>query len=268
MILKYRFSKGLALLAILLVLADLQLAWARDIEYKNSEVNINVTAGEPTEIQFSDNVAGGYKRERSALSITKRGESLIVFSAETLQPQGEAILVQLNDGRSYSIRVQQSSAESPRDAVVAIKDERGSRAAASEEEEPPYRDKRFEYAPPSTVSGLMREMILAGEFGKAQVQGYRASDIHKGEVLLNDGAVIAKIERIFVGPNLWGYVLEAENVLDQSQRLNPATFRLDGTRAISMTNWELSPKPYNIEEQLSGKDKTKIYVITKARSRK
>ena len=242
-----------------------RLAWARDVEYSNSEVNVNVSPGEPTQIQFPGKIAGGFKKKSSAVSIERKDDTLIVFAGDNMPSSGEAILVRLEDGRSYSMRIMRASAASPRDPTVSIKDERGSIIAGSEEEEPAYREKNFEYAPPNQVSGLMREMILAMELGKKAIAGYRVSDQYSGEVVLDDGTIRAKVDKIFIGPNLWGYVLSAENMLDQSQKLNPASFRLDGTRAISFTNWELAARPLNVEQQISGKDKTKVYIVTRAR---
>lgn len=245
--------------------AVFQSAWARDVDYKNSEVTVHVTPGEPTEIQFPGKISGGFKRRQSALSIDRKDDALILFASEGLSLQGEAILVRLGDGRSYSVRVARSSADSPRDPIVRLRDERGAITGANEEEEPAYREKSFEYAPATQISGLMREMMLTAEFGKAAVPGYRESDRFKGEVVLNDGTLVATVERIFIGPNLWGYVIDVQNLLDTSQRINPASFRLDGTRAVSARNWELAPRPMNAEQQLAAKERTKIYIITKAK---
>lgn len=239
-------------------------AYARDINYKEGEIQVRVVPGEPSEVQFPGKISGGFKRRQSALSIDRREDSLILFVGEQLPATGEAIIVRLNDGRSYSMRVVRASQDAPRDPVVRIRDARAG-VFASDEEEPAYKEKNFAYAPPSQISGLMREMVLATEFGKANIQGYRANDVHRGQVVLNDGTLVAKIDRIFVGPNLWGYVLDAENQLDTMQVINPASFRLDGTRAISMKNWELAPRPMNAEQELAGKESTKIYIITRAK---
>jgi hypothetical protein len=101
-------------------------------------------------------------------------------------------------------------------------------------------------------------MMLSTEFGKKSIAGYRASDRYKGQVVLDDGTIRAVVENIFIGSNLWGYVVTAQNQLDTTQKINPATFRLDGTRAISANNWELAPKPVTVEQQVAGKDKAKI----------
>ncbi|MCB0320345.1 MAG: hypothetical protein KDD60_05410, partial [Bdellovibrionales bacterium] len=134
-----------------------------------------------------------------------------------------------------------------------------------EEEVAPYERREFEEKDPQSVPGFMRELILAAEFGKQKIPGYRISDQYRGETVLNDGTLRATVDKIFIGPNLWGYVIDAANELDVSQKINPASFRLDGTRAVSLTNWELSAKPMNIEQQIAGKHKTKVYVITKPR---
>jgi hypothetical protein len=111
----------------------------------------------------------------------------------------------------------------------------------------------------------MREMVLVAEFGKKTIPGYTLSERHKGETVVSDGALLAKIDKIFIGPNLWGYVLDTTNLLDQSQKLNAAAFRIDGTRAISASNWELAARPLNVEEQIAAKHNTKVYIVTRAR---
>ncbi len=242
-----------------------EVSLARDIEYKNSEVTVNVSPGEPTQVQFPGRISGGFKKKLSAISIERKDDSLIIFSTENLSAAGEAIIVRLDDGRSYSVRIAKTGSGATRDALVSIKDDRGSIIASTDEESPAYREKNFEYAPPTQVSGLMREMVLAAELGKKSISGYKVSEQYTGQVVLDDGTMKASIDRIFIGPNLWGYVLNTENLLDSSQKINPASFRLDGTRAVSATNWELAPRPLNIEQQISGKDKTKVYIITKAR---
>jgi hypothetical protein len=91
------------------------------------------------------------------------------------------------------------------------------------------------------------------------------TDAYKGQQVLNDGTLMATIDRIYIGPTLWGYVLDTQNSLEQTQKINPAAFRVDGTRAVSAKNWELAPLPMTIEQQLSGKHKTKVYIVTKAK---
>lgn len=242
-------------------------AMARDVEYNagGGEIVIYVNPGEPTQVQLPGMVAGGYKKKDASIVLDKRDQDLIVFANQGLNPNGEAFIVRLEDGRSYSIRAKKASADNVRDDFVNILDSRGSIVMAKEEEEPAYKEKNFGYAPPSQISGLMREMMLLSEFGKSSVAGYRRSDKYKGQVVLDDGTVLATIDSIYIGPNLWGYVLDAKNLLNTTQRVNPASFRLDGTRAVSASNWELAPKPFNVEQQLAGKDQTKIYIVTRAR---
>ncbi len=239
------------------------LSFARDIDYKNEEVSVYVTAGEPTQIQFPGSITGGYKRKTSSISLERRNESLVIFPQSAIADKGEAIIVELKDGRTYSIRIQNSTDSTPRDDIIRIDDSRP--ISASEEESPPYREKSFQYAPPSQISGLMRELVLNAEFGKTSIQGYRVSDLHKGDVVLNDGTIVAKIDKMYMGPNLWGYVIDAENLLGQTQKINPASFRIDGTRAVSASNWELAPKPVTTEENVAAKHRTKIYIVAKAR---
>jgi hypothetical protein len=241
-------------------------AHARDVDYTNSEVSVFVTPGEPTQVQFPGEVTGGVKRKASALSLQYTKSDLVLFASEGISDQGEAIIVRLKDGRSFSLRVRRAGEGNNRDDVIKLNDRAGAFTASDESEEPAYKEKKFDYAPPTQVSGLVREMVLAAEFGKKGIAGYRPSDRFRGETVLNDGTIKATIETIFVGSNLWGYVIEAQNLLDQSQKINPASFRLDGTRAVSATNWELAARPVTLEQQIAGKDKTKIYIVTRARS--
>lgn len=255
------------LIAVLGVMSVSLSAFARDVDYKNGEVAVYVNPSEPTQIQFPGVISGGFKRKLSALSLDRKDSDLIIFASEGINDAGEAIIVRLQDGRSYSIRVKRASTANPRDASVRLEDDRTG-VLADDEEEPAYKEKKFDYAPPSQVSGLMREMMLNAEFGKLNITGYRVSDRYKGETVLNDGTVNATIDRIFIGPTLWGYVIDAQNMIEEGQKINPASFRLDGTRAVGASRWELAPKPLNVEQQVSGKDRAKIYIVTRAKKQR
>lgn len=253
------------LLIISALCAFIGTSFAVDLEYKNSELEIYVTSGEPTQITFPGEISGGFKRKESPLSIDRKGSDLILFSRDGLDSKGEALIVRLTDGRSYSLRIQPTAEGAVRNDVVRIIDSRESIMNNDPEEDPAYREKKFDYAPPNIVSGLVREMILYSEFGKKNISGYRTSDEYKGEKFLDDGTLQATIDKIFIGPNLWGYVVDVKNLLNQSQKIDPATFRIEGTRAISMDNWELAPKPNLPEQELAGKHSAKIYIVTKAK---
>ena len=242
-------------------------AAARDVEYNsgNGEIEVYVNVGEPTELVFEGGkIKDGFKNSNAGIAIDKKDSSLIVFGKESMHENGEAILVRLDDGRSYPIRIRRASSDNPRDAQVLISDGRGA-MGGDEEEEAPYKERSYDYAPPSKVSGLMREMVLVAEFGKKNIPGYTMSERYKGQTVVSDGTILAKVDKIFVGPNLWGYVLDTTNLLDQSQKLNAATFRIDGTRAISASSWELTARPLNVEEQISGKHNAKVYIVTRSR---
>jgi TraK protein len=238
---------------------------ARELDYKSGEeVPVFVSVGEPSVIEFPGVVSGGYKNSNAGLAIEKKEGSLIIFGKENMSEKGEVVLVRMQDGRTFPLRVYRADDNNPRDPKVTINDEKG--AFGLEETGPkPFEERAFNYAPPSKVSGLMREMVLVAEFGKTTITGYTISEKFKGQTVVSDGTILAKIDKILIGPNLWGYVLDTTNLLDQGQRLNPATFRVDGTRAISSSNWELAPRPLNVEEQLSNKHNTKVYVITRAK---
>ena len=249
------------------VLSGFTSAFARDVEYSagGGEIEVYVNVGEPTEILFEGGkIKDGFKNSNAGIALDKKDSSLVVFGKESMNENGEAILVRLDDGRSYPIRIRRANSDNPRDAQITISDGKG--AMGTDEEEPaPYKERSYDYAPPSKVSGLMREMVLVAEFGKKNISGYTMSERHKGQTVVSDGAILSKVDKIFVGPNLWGYVLDTTNLLDQSQKLNAATFRIDGTRAISASSWELTARPLNVEEQISGKHNAKVYIVTRAR---
>ena len=244
-----------------------QEASARDVEYSsgNGEIPVWVNVGEPTEIIFEGGmIKDGFKNSKAGLALERKESSLIIFGKENLAEGGEALLVRLDNGQSYPLRIRKASTENPRDAQVVVGDGKGA-LGAEEEAPPPYDERSYNYAPASKVSGLMREMALVSEFGKSGIPGYQVSDKYRGQTVISDGSLVAKIDKIFVGANLWGYVLDASNLLDQSQRINPATFRIDGTRAISASRWELSARPMTVEHQIAGAHNAKVYIVTRAR---
>lgn len=252
--------------ALLVAFASGSSAYARDVEYQGGEVSVYVNPNEPTQVKFPGPISGGFKKRISTLSLDRRENDLFVFANERLSENGEAIIVRLEDGRSFSLRVLRAGDQYVRDDVVRVLEKKDGIIVNDEEDGlPPSEDRKFDYAPPTQISGLMRELVLVTEFGKRNISGYRATDVYRGQTVLNDGTMLATVETIFIGPNLWGYVISARNLLDQTQRLNPATFRIDGTRAISAKNWELAPRPLDIEQQIAGKHETKIYVVTRAK---
>ena len=255
---------ALAFLGVIFLGINPHNAEAKSVDYEDSEVAVHVTPGEPTQIQFPSPIDGGFMKKSSALSLQPKESDLIVFAKDNISESGEAIIVRLKNGRSYSLRISKATTDKPRDDHVTINDSRGS-IMGTEEEEPEYKERKFEYAPPSQVSGMMREMVLAAEFGKASIAGYRATDAYRGQTVFNDGTMVATVDKIFMGTNLWGYVIDVKNLLDQTQKVNPAAFRIDGTRAVSAKNWELAPVPLTIENQIAAAHTTKVYIVTKAR---
>lgn len=240
-------------------------AFAKDIEYKGNEIRVRALPGEPTQVSFPDKVQGGFKTNLSNLSVDRRDRDLIIFASKGLPESGEAIIVRLKNGRSYSMRVIPAKDIDQRDDVIRILDDRKNYASQTIKDKKAYEQGHHGFAPPAAVSGLLRELILTTEFGKESIAGYNPSTRYNGEVVLDDGSIVAKIKNIYIGSNHWGYILEAQNKLDQTIQLNPATFRLDGTRAISISNFELKPRPMNIEQQIARKDKAYVYIVTKAR---
>ncbi len=242
--------------------------FARDVQYQqgDGEIEVYVNIGEPTEIMFEGGqIKDGFHNSNAPIAIQNKGSALILFGKQNMSAEGAALIVRLNDGRSYPIRVLVASKENPRDAQLLIEDGKGAFGAEEESAPEGYTERSYEYAPASKVSGLMREMVLVAEFGKKTIPGYTSSEKYKGQTVVSDGSILAKIDRMFIGPNLWGYVLDTTNLLDQSQKLNPATFRIDGTRAVSASAWELAARPLNVEEQISNKHNAKVYIVTRSR---
>ena len=181
---KIRTLRTLALAFIAVAMAPLA-ALARDVDYNNEEISIYVTPGEPTQVRFPGVVGGGVKKKVSSLSLQHNDSDLVIFATEALNDNGEAIIVRLKDGRSYSVRVRRSGDTKQRDDVVRVNDS-SSVLSDPNEAEPQSRERKFDYAPPSQVSGLMREMVLVAELGKKSIPGYRVSDSYKGEPVPKD----------------------------------------------------------------------------------
>lgn len=259
----------LGLLVITLAVAQLLIlttdSFARDIKYMGGELSIYVNPGEPTQLLFPGKIQSGFKPKNSRLALDRKENYLVIFSQPDLTEEGEALLVMLDDKRSYAVRVIPSDDDNARDEIVKVIDERED---TDPESTPPTQDFIPRGAAPANIpAGLMREMILAAEMGKQKnVPGYKRSNKYTGETVLHDGSIEAKIDEIFMGPEMWGYVLSVENLLDTNQKLNPATFRLDGTRAVSAERWELAARPQTAEQQLSGAHKAKVYIITRSLS--
>jgi hypothetical protein len=258
-------TSGIALVLSMSICASPALA--RDVQYNGGEETVYVKPGEPTQITFPGKISGGFKKKSSSVSLERQDNYLIVFAQQNLSLDGESIIVHLADKRTYSLRVLPATGGMPKDGQVTISDNR-----APEVDEEPTVDSKTDgpkvFAPPTAISGLMREMMLVSEFGKKKgIPGYRRSNRFSGETVLDDGALSAKIDEIFMGTDLWGYVLSVENKLQTNQKVNPATFRLDGTRAVSCDKWELSARPLTSEQQVAQAHKGHVYIVTRAKRR-
>jgi len=260
-----RIAKVLLILTCAVMLSA-GSALARELTYTGNEETIFVKPGEPTQITFPSKIEGGFKRKNSAVNLERQENYLVVFAQPALSLEGEAIIVHLADKRTYSLRITPATGGMAKDGQVTIVDNRVPEASSEEDPTSPQQAKQV--APPSAIAGLMREMVLVAEFGKRKgIPGFRRSNRYSGETVLNDGTLEAKIDEIFMGTDLWGYVLSVENLLETGQKINPATFRLDGTRAVSADRWELSPRPLTSEQRLANAHKGKVYIITRAKRR-
>jgi hypothetical protein len=258
----------IAFIALLPIVFFSNETLARDINYSGGEQTIYVSPGEPTQINFPGKIEGGYKSKNSPIALEKQDNYLIVFANDQLTVDGSAVLVHLADKRSYAIRIRPATSPGQKDVSVNILDPREAEAPETTDEQGTAKldQKENAFAPPTAVAGLMREMMLISEFGKkSQITGYRKSNRYSGETVLHDGTLEAKIDQIYMGTDMWGYILNVENLLNTSHKINPATFRLDGTKAISAQRWELSARPVNGEQQLANVHKGKVYIVTAAK---
>jgi hypothetical protein len=242
-------------------------AYARDVDYGGSEIPVYVTPGEPTQITFPSKIAGGFKRKHTSLALERQGNFLVVFAQPEIPYEGEALLVHIDDRRSYALRILPSDDDNRRDEFINIRDTRDDYFNDGDG----VKDERFPvqgYAPPTIVPGLMREMILIAEFGKrGGIPGYSRSNTYTGETILHDGTIQAKVKEMFLGNALWGYIIEVENLLDTTYRINPAAFRLDGTRAVLAERWELAARPQTAEQAIANAHKANLYIVTKSLKR-
>ena len=257
----------IAFLAMCLVMLP-SLVEAREIRYQGEEVTVYVKPGEPTQLEFPSIVQGGFRRENSAVLLERQEKYLVVFAQPQIASEGEVVIVHLDDTRSYSIRLKPAEGENSRDSSIQLIDSRPPPVPDGGDDFDPTEEPKTsgKFAPPSKVAGFMRQLVLVAEFGKRKaIPGYRKSNRFSGEVVLNDGAMEATIDEIYIGSNYWGYVISVENQLETVQKINPAAFRLDGTRAVSMSRTQLAPKPLTVEQNIAGAHKAKVYVITRAK---
>jgi hypothetical protein len=258
----------LAFVALSPLLPNGSTAWARDINYAGDEVEIFVRPGEATQIEFPGRVEGGYKPRHAALVLEKRDRYMIAFAQPDIAMDGETIIVHLDDKRTFSLRLIPATEENPRDSNVRVVDTRSESVEDFVDDAPQPTDPSMapRPAPNGTVAGLMREMVLAAEFGKQRgLTGYRRSNRYSGETILHDGALEARIDEIFMGSELWGYVVSVENMLETNQMLNPASFRLDGTQAVVLQRRELAARPATAEQQIANRHKAKVYIVTRSK---
>lgn len=255
---------GSSVIAVLCFFLGAERVYAREVEYTGKEVPVYVTPGEPTQVTFPEKIEGGFKRKHSSLALERQGNFLVVFAQPEIPYEGEALLVHLKNKRSYALRILPSDDDNPRDEFINMQDMREEYLNDGQQERDPYLQPRG-FAPATLTPGLMREMVLVAEFGKrGGIPGYRRSNRFTGETVLNDGTVEAKIDEIFMGTDLWGYVLTVENQLDTTYKINPAAFRLDGTRAVGAERWELAPRPQTAEQQVANAHKAKVYIVTRS----
>src|SRR5688572_4284445 len=176
------FTKVVAIFSglLLLLLALSTPAFARDLQYGGDEAIIRVRPGEPTQVTFPGKIEGGFKRDKNSNIVLERQNNfLVVFSRPQLGLDGESLIVHLEDSRSYALRIVPATETDERDVSVKIivtrePDEEEVETGSSN---PLPSGESVAFAPPSTISGLMREMMLAAEFGKQKgIAGYRRSN--------------------------------------------------------------------------------------------
>ena len=260
-------------LLVCLALVSPKDTFARDLffEKDSGEQTVYVTVGEPTQISFPGPIAGGFIAKNARVSLQRQDDFIVVFAQPGLDPEGEVIIVHLLDKRSYHLRVIPSDVGHPRDDALKIIDKRPMDEILGANVPNPntqIKDTESPYPPPSTVPGLMREMVLVAEFGKMEPPaGYQRSSTYSGEPILQDGTLHAELDEIFLGTDLWGYVVTVENLLETSQRINPASFRLDGTLGVVLEKTELAARPITAEQKIANAHKAKVYIVTRSKRR-
>ena len=91
------------------------------------------------------------------------------------------MLVNLEDKRSYALRILPADDANRRDDFIRIIDDRPD-FFQNEDPNDKKQNVRRDFAPANYVSGLMREMILVAEFGKrGRIKGYKRSNRYAGE---------------------------------------------------------------------------------------
>lgn len=210
--------------------------------WMSDETHVFVSPGEPTQVIFPAIVKEVFKQKRSTLLLDKQKNNLTVYTTpEKPSSWGERILVHLDDGRSYEIRVFAATLEHPRNASVNIADE------------------QF----PQPVDGLMNAMIRVAELNMRRgIRGYRDSRGYAGQIILKDDAIQAKIHKLFQGKSLSGYIIEVENLTTVPQHLDIERFRLDRTRAIQLQKEILAPRTESSDKKAS---KGFVYIVVGAK---
>ena len=97
--------------------------YARDILYEGSEVQVFVTPGEPTQIDFDAEVQSGFKGSGAGFKVEPNGKSIIIFPQEELSASGGVIIVKLKNDKTYTMRVKSADTYNPRDDIVTLKDD-------------------------------------------------------------------------------------------------------------------------------------------------
>ena len=97
-------------------------AFAREVRYVGAEQTVYVNPGEPTQVLFPGKVVGGFKSKNSPVALERDGNFLVVFAQPDLTEEGAAILVILEDKRSFAVRITPASDDHVRDEVAKIID--------------------------------------------------------------------------------------------------------------------------------------------------
>lgn len=96
----------------------------RRIEYLGKEQSIAIEPEKATMLIFSSSITGGLKQKGSSLRLKRQANLLEVIAGTNLPFEGEALVVQLQDGGSIVLRIQRTVKDLPRDERVEIVDKR------------------------------------------------------------------------------------------------------------------------------------------------
>lgn len=88
---------------------------------KREETTIYVAPEVPSVIVFDRKVLGGFKRKNAKLALSRGEVEVAIFAEKDLPPEGESLIVRLENGSWIGLRILPADTDNPRDIVTEIK---------------------------------------------------------------------------------------------------------------------------------------------------